>query len=64
MGDLVKDADNTKEQLVHELSELRSQNATSLQSSPQYVEVPPNIEAKRIISYLSAPSPVNLIPCY
>jgi hypothetical protein len=54
MGDLVKDADNTKEQLVHELSELRSQNATSLQSSPQYVEVPPNIEAKRIISYLSA----------
>jgi hypothetical protein len=54
MGDLVKDADNTKEQLVHELSELRSQNATSLQSSPQYVEVPPNIEAKRIISYFSA----------
>jgi hypothetical protein len=27
MGDLVKDGDNTKEQLVHELSELHSQNA-------------------------------------
>jgi len=27
MGDLVKDGYNTKEQLVHELSELRSQNA-------------------------------------
>jgi len=54
MGDLVKDADNTKEQLVHELSELRSQNAASLQSIPQYVEVPPNIEAKQISSYFSA----------
>jgi hypothetical protein len=27
MGDFVKDGDNTKEQLVHERSELRSQNA-------------------------------------
>lgn len=27
MGDLVKDGDNTKEQLVYELSKLRSQNA-------------------------------------
>jgi hypothetical protein len=26
----------------------------SLQSIPQYIEVPPNIEAKRIISYFSA----------
>jgi hypothetical protein len=25
----------------------------SLQSIPQYVEVPPNIEAKRIIPYIS-----------
>jgi len=27
MGDLMKDDDKTREQLVHELSELRSQNA-------------------------------------
>ena len=28
--------------------------SSALQSIPQYVEVPPNIEAKRIISYFSA----------
>ena len=28
-------------------------NVHSLQRIPQYVEVPPNIEAKRIISYFS-----------
>ena len=29
-------------------------SCTSLQRIPQYIEVPPNIEAKRIISYPSA----------
>jgi hypothetical protein len=28
--------------------------STSLQSIPQYVEVPPNIEANQIVSYFSA----------
>jgi len=36
----------------------------SLQRIPQYVEVPPNVEAKRIISYFLLFSPINLIPRY
>jgi hypothetical protein len=36
------------------LSIFNKYQPTSLQSIPQYVEVPPNIEAKRIISYFYA----------
>jgi hypothetical protein len=38
--------------------------ATSLQPIPQYIEVSPNIEDKRIISCFSAVLPVRLIDCF
>ena len=31
---------------------------------PQYVEVPPNIEANQIVSYFSTVLFINSIPCY
>ena len=45
---------STHEKTLAHVKGVRSSRADSFQNIPQYVEVPPNIEAKQIISYLSA----------
>ncbi|MGA9109610.1 MAG: hypothetical protein ACLPSL_08815 [Smithella sp.] len=57
---------STLRAMMHELSIVRPQTKEPDQSAhlPQYVEAPPNTEAKRIISYFYAVPAVNINNCY